>query len=432
MRRISWFAIIFTLLIYTQPANGWIHGMDEWEMASDAASMEDDLEYTGQKEDVRKMGLLEDMSDMVYRYINRYSDNSSVKRSLFYRLVPFFLALMVLFVLSIVSIMIVVFTVKKLRYSRTRKRSHIWNNYRDILVEYLNHNNEHDVPSFPGLDHQLHKKILIRQLYELANAIYGKKQLKLQELYERKNLHPYLTRKIRTGRWPIKAVYLKYLSIRPFREGSVKNIFRLTRSRNHQVRLYSQLAFISHHPDQAFAFLDGYDYTLSEWDQMNLYEAMIHNSIPIPDLYQYLHSDNVSVVVFALRLIRWYYVKAREPEVLLHFIHHANHQVRLEAYKTIVDLNIRGVEDIFRYHYLKESVAVKKVMIDYFERNKKLSKELYQEILELESDKEMLFYLLQSLHNQSFNSQEELHSILTETEDPAIQAMCRHIIENAY
>jgi len=165
---------------------------------------------------------------------------------------------------------------------------------------------------------------------------------------------------------------------------------------------------------------------------MNLYETMIHNSIPIPDLYQYLHSDNISVVVFALRLIRWYYVKAREPEVLLHFIYHTDHQVRLEAYKTIVDLNIRGVEDIFRYHYLKESVAVKKVMIDYFERNKKLSKALYQEILELESDREMLFYLLQSLHNQSFNSQEELHSILKETQDPAIQAMCRHIIENAY
>ena len=432
MHRISWFVIFIVLLIYAQPSSGGRWAMDRQHGAIEHGCMTDSLAFVDYKQDVRKMGLLEDMSERLYEYIERYSVNNSVKRSLFYRLIPFFLALMVLFVVSIVSIMIVVFTVKKLRYNRNRKQSSIWNNYRDILIEYLNYNNDEDVPNFPGLDHQLHKKILIRQLYELANAIYGKKQLKLQELYERKQLHPFLIRKIRTGWWPIRAIYLKYLSIRPFREGSIKDIARLTKSKNPQVRLYSQLAFISQNPDQAFAFLEDYNYTLSEWDQMNLYETMIHNSIPIPDLYQYLHSDNISVVVFALRLIRWYYVKARDPEVLLHFIYHPDHQVRLEAYKTIVDLNIRGVEDIFRYHYLKESVAVKKVMIDYFERNKKLSKALYQEILELESDREMLFYLLQSLHNQSFNSQEELHSILKETEDPAIQAMCRHIIENAY
>jgi len=432
MKKLGWLAIGVAMLICTQPVYGSMCKVDKHQTGSEGSFMEDSLVFTGHKADVKKMGLLEDMSDMLYHYIDRYSSNTSVKKSLFYRLVPFFLALMVLFVFSIISIMILVFTVKKLRYNRTKKQSYIWNNYRDILVEYLNHNHQDEVPDFPGLDNPIHKKILIRQLYELANAIYGKKQLKLQQLYERKNLHSYLTQKIRTGWWPIKAVYLKYLSIRPFREGAVKNISRLTQSRNPQVRLYSQLAFISHHPDQAFAFLEDYKHTLSEWDQMNLYEAMIHNSIPIPDLYQYLHSDNNSVVVFALRLIRWYYVKARDPDVLLHFIYHPNHQVRLEAYKTIVELNIRGVEEVFRYHYLKESVAVKKVMIDYFERNKKLSKDLYQEILELETDNEMLFYLLQSLHNQSFNSQEELHSILEETQDSSIRAMCRHIIENAY
>jgi len=432
MRRIYVLAIFSVLVICTQPVYGGLYATDKQTLAIERSCMENTMELSRQEVDFRKMGLLDDMSERLYEYIDRFSTTTSVKRSLFYRLVPFFLALMILFVVSIISIMIVVFSVKKLRYNRTRKRSYIWNQYREILVEYLNHDDSPDLPDFPGLTNPTHKKILIHQLYELANAIYGKKQLKLQQLYEQENLHPYLTRKIRTGWWPIQSVYLKYMSIRPFREGAVGDLSRLTRSKNHQVRLYSQLAYISHHPDQAFAFLEGYPYTLSDWDQMNLYEAMIHNSIPIPDLYQYLHSENDSVVVFALRLIRWYYVKTREPEVLLYFIYHTHHRVRLEAYKTIVDLNIRGVEEIFRYHYLKESVAVKKVMIDYFERNKKLSKALYQEILELESDKEMLFYLLQSLHNQSFNSQEELHSILGETEDPAIRAMCRHIIENAY
>ena len=420
------------MLLYAQPAD-----CRSFLPLNRQMSQETGFVATGVKKDMQllsyeKAWLLEDMSQTLYDYIDRYAKDASVKKSLFYRLVPFFIVLMIIFILSILAIMILIFTVKKLRYARARKRSGIWRQYRDIMMHYLNYNQEHDVPDFPGLENDFHKSILVHQLYELANAIYGKKQIKLQQLYERNNLHPYVTRRIRNGSWPIKAVYLKYLSIRPFREGAVSEFSRLTKSSNHHIRLYSQLAFISHNPDQAFAFLEGYAHTLSEWDQMNLYETMIHNSIPIPDLYQHLHSDNHSVIVFILRLIRWYYVKAREPEVLLHFIYHPDHQVRLEAYKTIVDLNIRGVEEIFRYHYLKESTAVKKVMIDYFEKNNKLSKGLYQEILELENEKEMIFYLLQSLYNQSFNSQDELRAIREESHDPSIRVMCNHIIENAY
>lgn len=379
-----------------------------------------------------RAGLFRDANQSLYQSIEHLFDEPQVKKSLFYRLVPFFLVLMVVFVISILSIAILVVIIKKLRYSHYRKRKKIWLKYRDVLVGYLTNGKDGEVPYFPGLQRNLPRRILIRQLYELANAIYGKKQLQLQHIYQGNGLHPYLTRKIRTRRWPVKAIYLKYLSVRPFREGAVNKLYKLTQSKNEHVRLYGQLAYMSHHPDQAFSFLENYRYTLTEWDQMNLYETMLHNSIPIPDLYHYLDSSNTSVVVFALRLIRWYYVKANNPEVLLHFINHIHPQVRLEAYKTIVELNIRGVEDVLRYHYLKESTAVKKVMIDYFLKNKRLTRALYQEILEVEPDKGMLFYILESLYNQNFKSQQEVHAIHDETDDESIRGMCQHIFEKAY
>ena len=379
-----------------------------------------------------RAALFRDANRSIYPYIEHFFDDPQIKKSLFYRLVPFFLLLMVVFVISILSIAILVVVIKKLRYSHYRKRKEIWLTYRDILVDYLTNGKDEEVPYFPGLHRNLPRKILIRQLYELANAIYGKKQLQLQQIYEGNNLHPYLTRKIRTRRWPVKAIYLKYLSVRPFREGTVKKLYELTQSKNEHVRLYGQLAYMSHHPDKAFSFLENYNYTLTDWDQMNLYETMLHNSIPIPDLYHYLGSSNNSVVVFALRLIRWYYVKAHNPEVLLYFINHTHPQVRLEAYKTIVELNVRGVEDVLRYHYLKESTAVKKVMIDYFMKNKQLTRALYQEILEVESDKGMLYYILESLYNQNFMSQQVVRAIHDETDDESIRGMCQHILEKAY
>ena len=415
--------LFFVLMLPSNPGNG-----NPMEKVQPASSFHPEVEEVKDYPLVRS---LDDLKEAVYRFFSRFSDRPLKKKSLLYQLIPAFLFLMAAFVLSIMIIAIVIYVIKKHRYRRIRKKSRIWHQYRDLLVRYLNNHEPDSMPEFPGLKNRFHKNILIQQLYELANVIYGKKQVKLNKIYQSGQLRSYLYKKIRNGDWHIRALYLKYLSVRPFKGKTDGDIHRYTHSRNDHIRLYSQLAYMSHHPEDAFSFLEGYEYHLSEWDQMNLYETMLHNSIPIPDLYQYLDSPNHSVVIFILRLIRWYYVSPGNPEMLLRFIDHSNPQVRLEAYKSIVELNIQGVGDVFRYHYMKESPAVKKVMIDYFVRNKKLNKSWYHEILEIEHDKRMLFYLLESLYNQSFKSQQEVMDIREETKDPSIQAMCQHIIANA-
>ena len=382
-------------------------------------------------ENPKGSGFLGKINEKLDKQIIRGSNDSFTRNSLFYKLVPVFTFLMVIFVLSIIVIMILVFSIKYYRFYQQKRKRKIWELYKEILISYLNEQNELDVPYFPNLNHTVNKRVLIEQLYELANIIYGRKQIKLRYLYRDNNLQPYLLKKIKTGSWPIKSLYLKYLSIRPFRGEMVINLSRLTESANPEIRLYSQLAYISQYSEQALSFLKGYPHRLSEWDQMNLYETMIHNSIPIPDLYEYLQSGNESVIVFALRLIRWYYLKSKNPENLLRLIDHSNEQIRVEAYKTIVELKIRGVDDIFRYYYLNETPAVKKVMIDYFVERKNLRKQMYHEILDIETDNNMLFYLLESFYNQSLNNQQEVINLRDQTEYQSIRSMCHHIIENA-
>ncbi len=381
--------------------------------------------------EIKTMGLFEELNEFLNEGLRRNGRGSFRYNSLFYKLIPVFSFLMVVFIVSIVVIMILVFSVKYYRYYRYKKKKKTWALYKEILISYLNEQNETDVPYLPNLDYATNKKILIEQLYELANVIYGRKQIKLRYLYRDNNLQPYLLKKIRRGAWHIKAIYLKYLSIRPFRGEMLVNLSRFTENPNPQVRLYSQLAYISQYSDQALSFLKGYSHTLTEWDQLNLYETMINNSIPVPDLYEFLQSGNESVIVFALRLIRWYYLKSRNPEDLLRLINHSNEQIRLEAYKTIVELKVKGVDDLLRYYYLNETPAVKKVMIDYFVRKKKLRKQMYREILEIESDNKMLFYLLESFYNQSLNNQQDLKDLRDQTEYKSIRSMCHHIIENA-
>jgi hypothetical protein len=56
---------------------------------------------------------------------------------------------------------------------------------------------------------------------------------------------------------------------------------------------------------------------------------------------------------------------------------------------------------------------------------------MYREILEIETDNTMLFYLLESFYNQSLNNQQELKDLRDQTEYQSIRSMCHHIIENA-
>ncbi|GEM_PF-1419785 len=380
----------------------------------------------------KKEGLFDRIKQSIYSQIERYSKDPFVKKSLFYRFVPLFVVLMFAFIISIVTIMLVVLVVKLRRYRQNKKWQRIWHLYRHILIRYLTHNPEEEVPDFPGLNKATHKKVLIRQLYQLANDIYGRKQLKLQHVYETKKLHGFIIRKIRRGTSVERTLYLKYLSIRPFKTGPAQKLFKFVRIANPRVRLYSQLAFISQYPYQAFSFLEDYPYSLTEWEQLNLYASMLHNSIPIPELYHYLDASNPTVVIFTLRMIRWYYVMPKDRERLLQLIDHPGGQIRLEAYKTIVELNMKAVGDVFRYHYLNETTEVKKVMVDYFVKNKQLTREIYQPVLELETDPEMVFYLLEALYNQNYKSQQEVVAMRDETRDSTVYSMCQHIIENAY
>jgi hypothetical protein len=378
----------------------------------------------------KKMGLMQQMEKTLNDQIADHTRRSAPRNSLFYKLLPVFIILMAIFILSIISIMIIVFSIKYYRYYRYKKRKNIWEIYKDTLINYLNEKNEGNLPGFPELKKSVNKKIIIEQLYELANIIYGQKQIKLKNVYKYNELQPYMLKKIKNGSRPIKSVYLKYLSIRPFRDNILINFSKLTVHPNPQIRMYSQLAYISQFSDHALSFLKNYPYRLSEWDQMNLYETMIHNSIPVPDLYAYLYSGNDSVIIFALRLIRWYYLKSKDAGELLQLLGHSNDKVRLEAYKTLVELKFQGVDDIFRNYYLKESKPVKKLMIDYFIRKRMLRKTMYRELLDIETDNEMLFYLLESFYNQSLNSQEELRTLREQTDSGPLRLMCDHIIEN--
>lgn len=372
----------------------------------------------------------------IYQWISDLSENirskEEVRDSALRGFIPFFIIFVFGFGIAIVFMVLSFFLIKIRRYKKDRKRLYIEHQYQNLLIDYFINQTKYNVPRFPGLKFDSRKQNLFFQLYKLGKNFSGKKQQKLRYLYESKNLHPFIIKKIRKGSRFVKALYLEYLSMLPFAKGKIKNLYKLTRSKNPQVRLYSQLTYINQYPDSAFSFLEGYPYILTDWDQLNLYDTMLHNSLPVPDLYPYLQSGNHSVIVFCLRLIRWYYLKKGKEEELLQLINHSNPRIRLEAYTTLVELHIKALEEIFLYYYRNESKEIKKIMIDYFSKNKKFNRQLLHEFIQIENDQELLMYLLGSYYNQSFNSRKDIIQLREMSADASIRSMCDSITENTF
>ncbi len=370
----------------------------------------------------------------IYQRITNLSENirsrEEIRDSPLQGFIPFFIILVLGFSIAILFMVFSFFLIKIRRYKKDKKLLYIKHQYQNLLIDYYVNQTKYNIPSFPGLKFDSRKKIIFYQLYKLGKNFYGEKQQKLRYLYENKNLHPFVIKKIRNGSWFIKALYLEYLSMLPFAKGRIKNLHKLTRSKNPHVRLYSQLTYISQYPDLAFSFLNRYPYILTDWDQLNLYNTMLHNSLMIPDLYPYLQSHNPSVIIFCLRLIRWYYLKKGKEEELLKLINHSNSQIRLETYTTLVELHIKELEEIFLFYYLNESKEIKKTMIDYFRKNKKFNQQLLDDFIHIEKDRELLMYLLETYYNQSFNSRKHIMKLREESTDESIRYMCNSIIKN--
>jgi len=371
-----------------------------------------------------------------YQWITNLSEKirnrEEIRESSLEGLIPFFIILVFGFGIAILFMVLSFFLIKIRRYKKDRKHLYIEHQYQNLLVNYYVNQTKYNLPRFPGLKLDSRKETLFYQLYKLGKNFYGKKQQKLQYLYENKNLHPFIIKKIRRSSWSVKALYLEYLSMLPFAKGKIKNISKLTKSKNPQVRLYSQLTYMTQYPELSFSFLDKYPYILTDWDQLNLYDTMLNNSLPVPDLYPYLQSENPSVIIFCLRLIRWYYLKKGKEEELLQLIYHSNPQIRLETYTTLTELHVKRLEEIFLFYYQNESKEIKKTMIDYFRKNKKFNQQLLHDFIEIENSQELLMYLLESYYNQSFNSRKHIMQLREKSADAAIRSMCASIIKNTF
>lgn len=258
------------------------------------------------------------------RFVNRYQQASLKVKILvviiIYLLVS--LGLLMIFILTNRTIM----TIERARLQKMKET------YQEELTNFL-FGEENQAFEFTGIGHKANREVFINELLSLHNNLYGEAATRLRDLYYNLELYRDSIRKVKNGKWNVKAKGFKELAQMDVKDAN-RDIADYVNSRNQILRMEAQLALVKLNEEEPLGFLDDLKFELTEWEQVNILNTLSYHQINIDSFEPWMSSENDSVVIFATKLAGLYKHIHSWP-MILELLEHENPKVRHVAIKTL-------------------------------------------------------------------------------------------------
>ncbi|RZL50793.1 MAG: hypothetical protein EOP00_02590 [Pedobacter sp.] len=207
------------------------------------------------------------------------------------------------------------------------------------------------------------RSILIEQLLSAKKNISGTAADNLESLYNQLSLDQYAAKRLKSRHWHVKAIAIQELGLMG-QKTYLNKIYRSTNNKNDLVRMEAQITIVKLYGFEGLRFLDVANYAISEWQQIKLLQELSHLS---PDNFsgieKWLNSINVSVVVFALKLVRNYH-RFELYNQIMDLITHPDENIRFEAIRTSEKIYTADTSKLLLERYphetLKNRIAIVK------------------------------------------------------------------------
>jgi hypothetical protein len=254
-------------------------------------------------------------------------------------------------ILTMLSLLVFILLNRRRMEKRAKLYQYLLESYQGLIIEYLY--GEADAEKFRQIaSNRYRRQVLIDQMKDVAVNLKGESWLRLRELYLELGLDADSIRKAYSRHWHIR--------IKGFRELAFMNItdandviFNALNSGNEILRMEAQIALVRLSDYDPFEFLDHLRQPFSLWEQISLHELIIQHSLEVPLFSKWLTSDNDTVVMFALRMIREFKQYETEEEVIK-VMSHDSHEVRGLAIEVAGDLNMESAREVMKRMYKHE------------------------------------------------------------------------------
>ncbi|MEJ1221944.1 hypothetical protein [Sediminicola sp. 1XM1-17] len=231
-------------------------------------------------------------------------------------------------------------------------------------------------------NHQILSDILI----DLQKDVSGETLERLYKLFKDLGLHNNAFDKLRSYRWQVVSQGIMELTHMSVTE-SYGFITKFINDKRGTVRKQAELATVSLEERGISHFLDTTRYQISEWQQLKLMDILRNREDFTPPRFKrWLTSNNKGVVLFALRLLK-FYDQNDANNMLIQLVRHKNKQIKEEAISCIQKFGVVEALDTLKAVFWNSNVNGKVLILDT--------------ISELGSINDIEF--LQNVENKSFN-----------------------------
>jgi hypothetical protein len=189
------------------------------------------------------------------------------------------------------------------------------------------------------------KQVLLDQIIYLSRNLTHSTSNILHTLYRRLGLKTISVNKLTASAWEVKAQGISELKeMSPVVK--LPDILRLTHSRNDDLRVEAQAAYIRLNTSNPFSFLDNTPEVLLEWHQIILFDEVTRSeTISIPSFSAWLNSGNTSIVLFCIKLIVHYTQLDAIPHLIALMEHKEEEEVQNRSINALGKLEAREAEE---------------------------------------------------------------------------------------
>ena len=323
---------------------------------------------------------------------------------------------------TFVSIMIVLLGIilvgRRKREIREKIKADLTVKYQDLVMSYLESVEGTFIELKTLAKSKFRKQLLAEQIIDIAKNLRGDNLDNIQILYRALKLDKRAVRQIKYGHWHNKIKGIKEICALSL-PNPPSEILKYAHSKNDILRMEAQTALVelSRFDENAnpFEFLDELTVPFSLWEQIALHQVMLDREITPPDFKRWLFSDNYTVILFCLRMIREY-KQTFNAEWVKDLAWHDREDIRLLAYEVMGDLKMVPELKEVRKLFKDENIYNKREMI----RSMRKSADpkfigFLKKVIDNEEDAEILVEGIRGINESGKEGTKVLNKMLKDT-----------------
>ncbi|WP_299799531.1 hypothetical protein [uncultured Maribacter sp.] len=213
------------------------------------------------------------------------------------------------------------------------------------------------------IKHNFDREVLTEVLLDLRKDLSGQSQTVLIALYTDLGLHQDAYEKLGSRKWQVVSRGIVELTTMEVDE-SYGLIIKFINHRQSTIRKQAEIAVVNLREEGIKYFLDNTKFKIAEWQQLKLLDVLRHkpNYTP-PQFALWLTSTNTHVVLFSLRLIKYYSQNGAEQSIIT-LLKHKNRDIQAEAIECIIDFHFVNALITLKLVYSKASNDIKIAILD--------------------------------------------------------------------